>query len=120
MFTLLELSIFFTNYAIFLNGLRDMAPPSKGNLGAKFSETSFPHFTDLLYANRPLLSLDTNLKCLIPIILLCHLCSLSKMHMAHKKKTCVYFSTFPYIFIYFLCENPIRSQLSFFQFLKFW
>ena len=26
------------------NGLRDMAPPSRGNLGAKFSETSFPHF----------------------------------------------------------------------------
>ena len=33
--------------------------------------------------------------------------------MAHKKKSCVYFSTFPYIFIHFLCENPIRSQLSF-------
>ena len=25
-------------------GVRDMAPPSLGNLGAKFSETSFPHF----------------------------------------------------------------------------
>ena len=24
-------------------GVRDMAPPSQGNLGAKFSETSFPH-----------------------------------------------------------------------------
>ena len=26
------------------HGLMDMAPPSRGNLGAKFSETSFPHF----------------------------------------------------------------------------
>ena len=26
------------------NGLEDMAPPSRGNLGAKFSKTSFPHF----------------------------------------------------------------------------
>ena len=25
-------------------GVRDMAPPLLGNLGAKFSETSFPHF----------------------------------------------------------------------------
>ena len=24
-------------------GMRDKAPPSRGNLGAKFSETSFPH-----------------------------------------------------------------------------
>ena len=32
-------------------------PPSLGNyLGAKFSETSFPHCYDLLYANWPLLS----------------------------------------------------------------
>ena len=26
------------------SGVRDMAPPLLGNLGAKFSETSFPHF----------------------------------------------------------------------------
>ena len=26
------------------NGVRDMASPLLGNLGAKFSETSFPHF----------------------------------------------------------------------------
>ena len=25
-------------------GVRDIAPPSLGDLGAKFSETSFPHF----------------------------------------------------------------------------
>ena len=27
------------------SGVRDMVSPSLGNLGAKFSETSFPHFT---------------------------------------------------------------------------
>ena len=26
------------------SGVQDMAPPLVGNLGAKFSETSFPHF----------------------------------------------------------------------------
>ena len=26
------------------SGVRDKAPPSRGNLGAKFSERSFPHF----------------------------------------------------------------------------
>ena len=61
------------------SGVMDMALPSLGNLGAEFSETSFPQF-DLSYANWPLLSLDNNLKCLIPIILLCLQCSLSKMH----------------------------------------
>ena len=30
--------------------------------GAKFFETSFPHFLDLFYANRPLISLHNNLK----------------------------------------------------------
>ena len=29
------------------SGVRDMASPSLGKLGAKFSETSFPHFTAL-------------------------------------------------------------------------
>ena len=38
--------------------------------------------------------------------------------MTHKKKTFVYFSTFPYIFIHFLCENLIRSQLSLFSFFQ--
>ena len=26
------------------SGVQDMAPPLQGNLGAKFSEMSFPHF----------------------------------------------------------------------------
>ena len=54
-------------------------PPSLGNLGAKFSETSFHHFKTSFYANWPLLSLDNNLKCLIPIILLYLQCPLSKV-----------------------------------------
>ena len=37
-------------------------PPLLGNSGAKFSETSFPHFNaySVFYINRQLLSLDNN------------------------------------------------------------
>ena len=46
--------------------------------GAKFFETSLPHFkTYFSPIGRPLLSLDNNIKRLIPIILLCLQCSLS-------------------------------------------
>ena len=31
------------------SGVRDMASPSLENLGAKFSKTSFPHFTTSLH-----------------------------------------------------------------------
>ena len=89
-------------------------PPLLGNFGAKFSETSFPHFRTYFYANQPLLSLDNHLKCLIPIILLCLQCSFPKC-LAHKKKSCLYFqfSTFPYIYS-FSCEKQIGSQLAYF------
>ena len=42
--------------------VRDMTLPSLRNLGAKCSENVIPSFEDLFYANRPLLSLDINLK----------------------------------------------------------
>ena len=45
-------------------GVRDIAPPSLGNLGAKLSETAFPHFKT--YSTQiKLLSQDNNLKPLI-------------------------------------------------------
>ena len=62
------------------SGVRDIALTSLCNLVATFPEMPFiPSFYDLFYANQ-LLCLDNNLKRLIPIILLCLLCSLSKMH----------------------------------------
>ena len=41
---------------------RDMTLPSLRNEGAKCSENVIPSFEDLFHANRPLLSLDINLK----------------------------------------------------------
>ena len=72
------------------------------------SETSFPHF----YANRPLLSLDNNLKRLIPIIYSVFNVLYPKC-VAHENKRCVYFINFPY-FHSFSCENRIGSQLAYF------
>ena len=57
-----------------------LALPLLENLVAKFSEMSFLHCkTYFMKISQPLLALDNNLKCLIPIILLCLQCSLSKM-----------------------------------------
>ena len=64
------------------SGVRDMALALLllENLGDKFSEMSFLHCkTYFMKISRALLSLNNNLKCLIPIILLCLQCSLSKM-----------------------------------------
>ena len=65
-----------------------MALLSLENLGAKFSETSFPHFktyfTQIGHCWK-----DNNLKCLVPVILLCIQCSLSKMLGPVKEKLCI-------------------------------
>ena len=74
------------------SGVRDMAPPLLGNLGAKFSETSFPHFkTSFTQIGR----------CYLYTTILNHwfqsfylvLDVLFPKCVAHKKKSCVYFST---------------------------
>ena len=61
------------------SGVKNMALPSLGNLGAKFSEMSFRHFKSY-FINWLLLSSEIILKHLIPIILLFVQCSISKMH----------------------------------------
>ena len=53
------------------SGVSDMASPSLGNLGAKFSETSFPHFRPPSHKLTIVQSLDENLKDLIPTIIPC-------------------------------------------------
>ena len=63
--------------------VRDMARPLLRNFGAKFSERSFYYVFNALFPKR----------------------------VADKKKSCVYFSNFPYIHS-FTCENQIRSQLT--------
>ena len=77
------------------------APPL-GNVGVKFSKTSFPHFKTFFNSKRPLLALHNNLKQLILIILLCLQCSFSKMRGPQKEKLCIlqYFSTFSFIFLW--------------------
>ena len=71
-------------------GVRDMAPPLLGNLRAKFSEMSFPHFkTYFKQIGHCHIKTTCNLiKHLIPIILLCLQCSLSKMRGPEKEKLC--------------------------------
>ena len=71
------------------SGVRDVALLSLRNLGAKFSEMSFPHFTTTFYANQLSSSLDNNLLHSIPITLLCLQYSLSKMHDPEKEKLCI-------------------------------
>ena len=61
-------------------GVRDIAPPFLGNLGAKFSETLFPHFKTcstqiiIVISRQSFKTFD-----IFPIISLCLQCSLSKM-----------------------------------------
>ena len=64
------------------------------NLGAKFSETS-----SLIF------------KTYFTQIGRCYIFTQKfKMFDSNKKKSCVYFSTFPYILFHFPCENQIGSQ----------
>ena len=71
------------------SGVRDKAPPSRGNLGAKFSETSFPHSkTYFTQIGRCYFS-TTILKRSISIIFHCLQCSLSKMLGPEKEKLCI-------------------------------
>ena len=67
-----------------------MALPLLGNLRAKFSEMSFPHFkTYFKQVGHCHIKTTCNLiKHLIPIILLCLQCSLSKMRGPEKEKLC--------------------------------
>ena len=69
-----------------------MAPPLLGNLGAKFPETSFPHYFYDLFLN--------------PNVLLCLQCSVSKM-----KRKAGYTLLHFHIFIHYL--DQIRSQLAY-------
>ena len=83
------------------SGVRDMALPSLGKLGAKFFEMLFSHFKTYftqigIVIFRQQFAFFVKLQ--IPIIFLCLQCSLSKC-MVHKKESCVDFSTFPYSFI---------------------
>ena len=90
---------------------RDTPSPLLRNLGAEFSEMSFSHFTTYFmqighcYLKTTIKLFHSDSNVLFPKC------------MTHKKKSCVYFSTFPYIFIHFPCENPIGLQLLFFKIL---
>ena len=56
---------------------------------------------DLCYENQPWSSLDNNLKHLIPIINFDSVFNvLFPQCVTHKKKSCVYFSNFPYIHLF--------------------
>ena len=72
------------------SGVRDMALLSLGNLGAKFSEMSFPHFktyfTQICHCH---LWTTIFLKSLIPIILLRLQCFLSNICGPEKEKLCI-------------------------------
>ena len=72
--------------------VRDMNSTSPWSLEAKVIPTS----EDLFYTNQPLLSLDNNLKRLIPIILLCLQMLCFQNAWPKKRDCCVYFSTCPY------------------------
>ena len=87
---------------------RDTAPPPLRNLGAEFFEMSFSHFTTY-FMQIGHCYLKTTIKLFHPVSNV-----LFPKCMTHKKKSCVYFSTFPDIFIHFPSENPLRSQLPFF------
>ena len=65
--------------------MRDMTPLLLGNLGAKFSETSFPHFWTILCKlavifGQQLITFNSNSLCLQR--------SLSKIHGPGKEKLC--------------------------------
>ena len=84
-----------------VSGVRDMAMTLLWNLGAKFSEMSYPHLRPI-YTNQPLLFLDKTKKRLIPIIL----------HSLQYSRKAVYTLVHFHIFIHYL--DRIRSQLAYF------
>ena len=70
------------------NPLQKSAPQKGASLWKIISPgTYFQNFT-IFYVNQPLLSLDKNLKHLIPKILLCFKCFLSKMCGSNSSKFC--------------------------------
>ena len=82
------------------------------NLGAKFSETSFPHFKTYFtqinhcyHLRQQFNRFDSNNFTVFN--------DLFPKCMARKKKSCVYFSVFTLVLIHFPCENRIGSQLPF-------
>ena len=89
---------------------------SLGNLGAKFSETSFLYFKACFMQNGIIIfkcrqqfeTFKSSKFTLTVFNVLFPKC------LAQEKKSCVYLSTFPYIHS-FTCENqPIRSQPAYF------
>ena len=91
--------------------VKDMAPPPLGNLVAKFSEMSFCHLKTYFTQIGPC-HLYTVLNRLLPIILPCLQCSLSKMH-GQKKKSWYALVLF-HIFIYFLVRIGSDQNLPIF------
>ena len=73
-----------------------MAPPLLGNLGAKFSEMSFSHFTPIV-CKSAIVTFTQQFKMIdSKNFTLSSMFSLQNMWLI-KRKAFVYFSTFPYI-----------------------
>ena len=75
------------------SGVRDMASPLLGNFGAKFPQTSFPQLRPILCKSaivilREQKTIDSNNYCVFNVLF--------AKCVAHKTKSCAYFSAFPY------------------------
>ena len=98
------------------SGVRDMGPPLLGNLGAKFSETSFPHCKTYFYLRKSAVATFTQQFKTIDSNNFTLPSMFSFQNAWSKKRKAVYTLVLFYIFIHFLeaCENQIGSQLLYF------